>query len=280
MAQAMTGDALGVPFARGFEIHGVRVAVGASDREVLDRIVALLPPGLPQCDPETADQRFALLSVSENTWHYTSPKGPRPMYTDLSLVIGMLESELRKLVAAQAPDRVFVHAGAVAHRGGAIVVPGDSFSGKTTLVAALVRAGAEYYSDEYAVLDELGRVHPYAKPLSIRRPHPERASSQPVASLGGKAGVEPVPVNVIAATPFRPGASFQPEPRSAAKGMLALLAHAAPARERAESTLAILRSAASSALVLEGDRGEAEEAAGALLKLAEQRAANGASPGR
>ena len=35
-------------------------------------------------------------------------------------------------------------------------------------MAALVRAGAEYYSDEFAPLDAGGLVHPFAKPLSIR----------------------------------------------------------------------------------------------------------------
>ena len=39
-------------------------------------------------------------------------------------------------------------------RGRAIVIPGRTFSGKSTLVAELVRAGATYYSDEYAVEDE------------------------------------------------------------------------------------------------------------------------------
>jgi hypothetical protein len=34
-----------------------------------------------------------------------------------------------------------------------------SYSGKTTLVSELIRAGATYYSDEYAVIDERGRVH-------------------------------------------------------------------------------------------------------------------------
>jgi hypothetical protein len=31
-------------------------------------------------------------------------------------------------------------------------------------VAELVRAGATYYSDEFAVLDSRGRVHPFPRP--------------------------------------------------------------------------------------------------------------------
>ena len=71
-------------------------------------------------------------------------------------------------VANYAPDRVFVHAGVVGWKGRALVLPGTSFAGKTTLVAELVRAGATYYSDEYAVVDEQGRVHPYPRDLQMR----------------------------------------------------------------------------------------------------------------
>jgi predicted ATPase len=44
-------------------------------------------------------------------------------------------------VATEAPRRVFVHAGVVGWKGQAILVPGRSYSGKTTLIAALMKAG-------------------------------------------------------------------------------------------------------------------------------------------
>ena len=68
-------------------------------------------------------------------------------------------------VAFRAPDQIFLHAGAVAYLGRMIVLPAAALTGKSTLVAALVRAGATYYSDQFAVVDEQGRVHPYATPL-------------------------------------------------------------------------------------------------------------------
>src|SRR4029077_14911688 len=83
-------------------------------------------------------------------------------------VIQALESALRATVAEHSPNRVFVHGGAVAWNGKAIIVPGPSFSGKSTLVTELVRRGATYYSDEYAVLDARGRVHPFAAAPSLR----------------------------------------------------------------------------------------------------------------
>src|SRR5207247_125098 len=83
------------------------------------------------------------------------------------------------------------HAGAVAHRGRIALLPGQSFAGKTTLTAALVELGALYYSDEFAVLDADGLVHPYAKDLSIRDHGRMQRSDTPVETLGGLAGRVP-----------------------------------------------------------------------------------------
>ena len=264
-----------VPFREAFEIHGVRVGLGASQRELLDRLVALLPPGLPHCDPEAVDWHVTLLPAGDGAWQYKSPGRSSPMYTDLSLVVGMLDTELRRYVAGHAPERFFVHAGAVSYGGRAILIPGSSFSGKSMLVAALVRAGADYYSDEYAVLDEHGLVHPYARPLSIRRERPEPPDRPSAESLGGSVGVEPVPVGLIAATAYRPQATFCPEPRSTAQGMLALMAHMTGSRQRPKEALEAARRAAATALVLDGERGEADAAAEVLLQRLAGRAANG-----
>jgi hypothetical protein len=43
-------------------------------------------------------------------------------------------------------------------------------SGKTILVRTLLAQGAGYMSDEYAVINPTGRVHPYARPLSVWKP--------------------------------------------------------------------------------------------------------------
>src|SRR5262249_31072298 len=89
---------------------------------------------------------------------------------DLVMQLDLLRALLELRIATNAPSRIFVHAGVVEWRGHAILFPGRSRSGKTTLVAALLRAGAKYYSDEFAVLDAAGRVHPWARPLRMRRP--------------------------------------------------------------------------------------------------------------
>src|ERR1700692_1331443 len=83
-------------------------------------------------------------------------------------VLEAFETELHLYTATESSDMTFLHAGVVGWQGRAILVPGRSFSGKTTLVRAMLRLGATYYSDEFAVVDNLGRVHPFARPLGIR----------------------------------------------------------------------------------------------------------------
>jgi hypothetical protein len=167
------------------------------------------------------------------------------------------------LVALEAPEFVFVHAGAVAHRGRGIVIPGQSFSGKTSLVAALVRAGAEYCSDEYAVLDAQGLLHPFSKPLSVRARVYQTDHS--VESLGGVTVREPVPVGLVVLTTYRRGTEWEPRRLSPGEAVLGLLSHTVPAQTRPDHVMPALTRACETAVALEGDRGEADDVAQALL---------------
>jgi hypothetical protein len=187
----------------------------------------------------------------------------------------VLDSQIGAEIALRSPEAVFVHAGAVGHDGRAILLPGRSFSGKTTLVAALVRAGASYYSDEFAVLDEDGLLHPYPKPLSMRSDASRWGEESDVADLGGEAGEVPLPVGMIISTSYRSGQSFEPERRSAGQGAIALVGNAVPARHRSDEVMATARRAAEAALVLEGPRGEAEAAAQEILARSKRLATAG-----
>ncbi|HWN91729.1 MAG TPA: hypothetical protein VNQ15_09965, partial [Verrucomicrobiae bacterium] len=148
----------------------------------------------------------------------------------------------------------------------AIVIPGCSFSGKSLLVKALVKAGASYYSDEFAVLDERGRVHPYPIPLAIR---PDRDGAPPMKyraeELGGVTGVCPLPLGLVLITRYVSGTRFRPRPLSAGRAVLELLAHTLPARRRPGRVLDALTQAVAQASVLRGTRGEAEETARQIL---------------
>ena len=185
---------------------------------------------------------------------------------ELEEIFALLEYEFEMYVAEQARRRVFVHAGAVGWNGRAIILPGQTRSGKTTLVAALVRAGATYYSDEYAVIDTQGRVHPYPRPLMIRSETGE-LQKIPVEALGGRAGRQPLPVGTVLLTHYKPGSAWRPRHLSSGATVMRLLEYTLSARAAPEQALAALSRVAGDAQNLTGARSDADELARALLRV-------------
>jgi hypothetical protein len=66
-------------------------------------------------------------------------------------------------------DHLLFHAAVIEKEGTTVMFPGEAGSGKTTLVAALLRSGCWFYSDELAVIniDDLN-VFPLPLPMSIK----------------------------------------------------------------------------------------------------------------
>jgi hypothetical protein len=85
-----------------------------------------------------------------------------------------------------------VHSGAVLCGGRALLLPGKTHSGKSSLVAELLRRGATYFSDEYALIDAEGRVHPYPRPLLLRNDSDEQFPTLP-DQFGAAVGNAPAP---------------------------------------------------------------------------------------
>jgi hypothetical protein len=255
-----------------FEAYGVRVAVSANDPALLAPVQEILPPGSRRCDRDTVGHRFRVHAKDDGRFDVQVEDNFLTWDASLEFAMMMLDSHLKEVVALHAPDLIFVHAGAVAHNGRCLLVPGSSFAGKTTMVAALVRAGATYYSDDFAPLDADGRVHPYSEPLSIRAPRlgPTRHD---VESLGGRAGQQPLPIGAIVVTRYVPAAEWRPRRLSPGEAALAVLSHTVPAQERPEESLASIRRAVEGAVVLEGERDEADQLASSLLALLDRQPA-------
>jgi hypothetical protein len=254
------------PHQLAFEAFGTQIRICTNDPDLLPRVESMMPPGWRRRPRSSAQPRLGLL-YEGNDW-YSLYRYDGACVHDApgkEYALSMLDTQIQSHVAVEAPEFIFLHAGVVAEGSRAIVLPGLSFSGKTTLVRSLVEAGAVYYSDEYAVLDETGRVHPYAKPLSVRRLK-QRTIDYRVDQLGGVAGVEPIPIGLVAAVRFRPGAKWDPRPLSTGAGALALLEHAVPAQDRPDQTIRYISRAIAGATAVQGERGEAEETAGMLLE--------------
>jgi len=257
-----------------YSAYGRRIGIRVNRSEVLDRLVHRLPAGWKPAPSPVVDHLYSIWMGGEGPrthvrrYHLVYSDGMQVARTlDPEEALEAFESAQHFYVAEAARNRLFVHAGVVGWRDRAIVIPGRSLTGKTTLVAALVRAGATYYSDEYAVLDARGRVHPYPTPLSMREAGADRPRKVPAAALGGTAGLRPLPVGLVLVTQYRAGSRWRPRPLSAGQAALALLANTVAARRRPAAALATLRRIASGASGIRGPRGEADAVAPAILNL-------------
>ncbi len=248
-----------------FEAFGVAVEVQFGERELEAQVREMLPPGWRATDPAAAVARFSLERVEADSYDVTINRRSVIEHASLDVALGLIDADIRMLIATSTPDWIFVHAGVVALRGRALVIPGESFSGKTTLVRALVGLGATYYSDEYAVLDEDGMVHPYPRRLSIRSADGSTTAEHKIQELGGVAGEARAIVDTVVVTRYRPGAEWQPSTISAGEGAVAMLAHTVPAQRRPGESLRAVTRALRDSCVFAGDRGEAADTAQALF---------------
>ena len=262
--------------------YGVRIGIRANRAGVIEQYLPFLPPSWKLAGSSKVERLYSIIAGAEGGRrsarfsHLVYANGERvARVPKLQQATDAFESDLQLYVAEMSPRRVFVHAGVVGWRGRAVVIPGRSFSGKTTLTAELVKAGCTYYSDEYAVLDPSGRVHPYARLLGIREhSHFERPTRYKVETLGGRRGAKPLPVALVIVSQYKTGATWQPRQLSAGEGALALLENTVSARREPQAALATFRQVVADSLVLKGRRGEAQQVVDFIFNALEQNGSN------
>ncbi|MCA1557152.1 MAG: hypothetical protein LC731_01275 [Acidobacteria bacterium] len=267
-------DRLGWAAGISFKSYGVQVGIRTNDAGLLDSLTERLPPGWRASRSMVVDRLYSVY-ISGRA-ERTKVRRYNLLYGDLERLVrsldaehvyDALETDLQLYVAERAPRRSFIHAGAVGWRGRAVIMPGRSFSGKTTLARELIARGATFYSDEYAVLDRHGRVHPFPRALQIRENGAGRQTKYTIESLGGRSGVKPLPVGLVLLSEYRTGARWQPRRLTAGQGMLAVMQHSVSARLRPETVLETLQQVVTRAPVLKSARGEASEIADKVLAI-------------
>ena len=255
-----------------FTSFGVPVGVRVSQPELLDRVLARIPEGWKRTRSTVVDRLYCLIAGGARSGR--NMRSFHLLYADVQRLarsenllelLEIFESDLTSYIAQAARPWLFVHAGVIGWKERAILIPGRSFSGKSTLVKAFLHAGATYYSDEFAVLDERGRVHPFPKPLSIRAGSEEKQVRVRVEELGAKTGVAPLPVGLVLLTQFESALSWRPRELSYGQGVLGLLSNTPAARVRPDCALKILAASVGNATILRGKRGEAAETVQSIL---------------
>ena len=241
-----------------FEYFGLRVGVEWDDPDLDPPLGSLLLP-IWRADPELRPS--ALFRVGRDSQGGLVVEGPsdEPSRGARLDVLETLERRLHFYLACQCREAVFVHAGVVGWNGGAVVIPGRSFSGKSTLTLALLEAGASYLSDEYAVIDRAGRVHPFPRPMSLRAEKGAQRRSP------AECCYQPLPLSAVVLTQFKAGARWEPEMLSSGACVLEMLANTVQAQAAPQLALQCLGAAATGCVGWKGPRGDAGVTAAAIL---------------
>ena len=259
-----------MPPTATFNVYGVRLRVEAFDPGALAAASAVLPVGAQRVQEQGEVARSYVLS----------PLGEREAAIGLWLngrlvtrgrsvedILVYLRLDARAFVVRSSRESLFVHAGAVGWKGQGVVLPGLSRAGKSTLVMALVRAGASYYSDDYARLDTAGRLSPYL--CAVRERTPTGINEVAPEVLGGPIGDASLPVGLVVLLNYEPKSGLKIWNCRVSSAILSCLQHTPASTVAPRFTLRTLRAALREGRCFVGTRGDAEEAAVAILRLAE-----------
>jgi hypothetical protein len=159
-----------------------------------------------------------------------------------------------------------VHAGAVVFQSQAILFPGVTHAGKSSLVAELLRRGARLLSDEYALIDKAGRVHSYPRPIMLRD---SRHMQSPVlpGEFGSQFTTGPVPVGWIMALEYWPESIWEVRDVPQGEALMILLRNTPHPMADSPEMISSFMNAVSSARCLTGYRGHVAQSADQILKL-------------
>lgn len=148
-------------------------------RHVVEDVRVLFPlrpaPLAPACAPTTVDTAVSFhvrTDVPFHGWHSIARDGQLLWSTECERALSpFLEWAVTTgAVRHLAAKYLLFHAGAIAFGGQGLLLPADAGSGKTTLTAALLRAGFQYLNDEIAVLHPTsGQVLPFARSLCVKQ---------------------------------------------------------------------------------------------------------------
>jgi hypothetical protein len=159
-----------------------------------------------------------------------------------------------------------VHAGAVLVEGRALLLPGSTHAGKSSLVAELLRRGAFCFSDEYALIDKQGLIHAYPRPLLLRNGRPRQTPVLP-DELSSRFVAKHAPVGWIVATDYVPGGEWHVKGISQSEAVALLLRNTPHEMEQEPAMIDNFICASAAAASYKGTRGDVTDAAARLLHL-------------
>ena len=254
------------------ESFGVKIGFSTNSAQALEAVkeaVNIYLPDLFEEIEETTAEHYFLFNWNDRRGDTLYKNGEKIITRQKrETSVEGVASQIRITVAEFAVGRVFIHAGVIAWKGKGIIMPGRSFHGKTALTVALIKRGAVYYSDEYAVLDAEGLLHPFPKMLSVRGEIDDyKQVEYPVETFGGKAGTEKIRVGLVLVCEYKAKARWNPKILSPAKGLIEVIQNTIPIRQDPQFTLDVLRKITCETLFVKSKRGDVSKSADLILKF-------------
>ncbi len=260
---------------------------------LVEQAVAGLPCGWTPAGKEPPQRSWSLRPDGEGRWAAVGERGVLGTGADAPRALDLLLGEVEAWVVGNAAGVVAIRAGAVAWKEQVIVLPGLPGAGTTTLVSALVQAGATYFSDSYALLTPQGTVLPYPRRFRVPGPgYPDSAAGAAEAEAGavgpgaapdvradagavgpgaapdvraaGSAALSPA---VVALLEHDPMVGWDVRPLSTGHTVLALVDHAMAVHSRPRAVMAHVLAAVRGTTGVTGTRGDSREAAQHILGI-------------
>lgn len=258
-----------MPITYGFEVRafGCNVQVAADCLETYTILERYVFPSLPRLvsTTDTPDIFIRLDRVADRSQLsvdgvvVASSGRAISLVPDLTRVLD--EAVIQRLTTLRA-----VHAGAVLWGERALLLPGVTHTGKSSLVAELLRRGATYLSDEYALIDSDGRVHPYPRPLLLRNGCPEQFPVLP-EECNASIGNTPAPVGWILSLGYESGCTWSVLSVPQSEALLILLRNTPHVLAESPDMVGVFQRAVAGATCYAGRRTDAPEAVGQILRL-------------
>jgi hypothetical protein len=249
---------------RAFDCSIIATANSPEAFEILERYIF---PSFPRAEA-TSDAPDISLHIEQGGEEFRLSKDGESFASSgqaIDLVPHLIhlldEAVVQRLTALRA-----VHAGTVLVNGRALLLPGATHSGKSSIVAELLRRGATYFSDEYALIDADGLVHPYPRPLLLRRGSPEQF---PVLAgeCNARVGNTPAPVGWILLAQYEAGSAWSITPVPQSLALVALLQNTPHALADSPELIEMFQRAVAGATCYAGRRAEAADAATEIMRL-------------
>jgi hypothetical protein len=258
---------LRVTYVFGVRAFGCNIRVETTCLETHTILGRYILPSLPRADSATVqpDIVVRVVRIAEKLQLAVDDVVVASACQVISFVPALIrvldEAVLRRLTALRA-----VHAGTVVWSGRALLLPGITHAGKSTLVAELLRRGATYFSDEYALIDSEGRAHPYPRPLLLRNGSPEQVPVLP-GECNASVGDAPVPVGWILSLEYKPASTWNVAAVPQSEAVLTLLRNTPHVLAESPNMVEAFQRAVAGASCYAGCRSEAVHAADKILQL-------------